>query len=267
MTDPSDPPPTTRADSAAAYRESWDPLAYLRQYYATPTLAGDDWVSLPFLADWVRGLRVPLALEVGCGPVPYRAALLKDCADEIHLADYLPANLAEVRLWLDDRPGQHDWDVFLGEALTILGQSGGDAELRACKAALRRRVTRLLPCDLWQPRPLGEAAAYGLVTSFYCAEAITSSVPAWERLVAHLAGLVAPGGRLFVAAVRNARHYRVFDATFPAACVGEADWSRLLPALGFDPAATRIDVAAVPDWVDEGFDSICVVRAAKRDAP
>lgn len=31
MTDPSDPPPTTRADSAAAYCESWDPAAYLRQ--------------------------------------------------------------------------------------------------------------------------------------------------------------------------------------------------------------------------------------------
>lgn len=257
------PTPMTPAASAAVYRQSWDAKAYLRQYYTTPTLAGDDWISLPFLAEWLRG-RPPVgrALEVGCGPVPYRAALF-GAAGEIHLADYLPANLDEVRLWLDDLPGQHNWDVFLGEALSIISPLGG-SEVQSFKRRLRSQITRLVPCDLWQPLPLGAPAAYELVTSFYCAEAVTSSVSDWERIVANLAGLVAPGGRLFVAAVRNADHYRVFEATFPAARVSETDWARLLPALGFDPARTRIDVATVPDWVDEGFDSICVIRAEKR---
>ena len=98
------------ADAADAYRTAWSAAEYLRQYYMTPSLATDERHSVTLLCDWLRGgPRVGRALEVGCGPVPYRAALLAPHADEIHLADYLPGNLAAVRLWRDDRPGQHDW--------------------------------------------------------------------------------------------------------------------------------------------------------------
>lgn len=249
------------------YRTTWSPAEYLRQYYTTPPLTTDERHAVTLLADWLRvGPRVERSLEVGCGPVPYRAALLAPHADEIYLADYLPGNLAEVRLWRDDRPGQHDWDGFLREALTLEGRAGTDAETRDRKAELRRKITRLLACDLTQREPLGVAATYDLVASFYCAEAISGTVLGWERHVANLAGLVSPGGRMFVAAIRNARSYRVFDATFPAAPVDEGDWHRLLPALGFDPARTEIDVVAVPDFVAEGFDSVCVVRTQKAAA-
>lgn len=249
------------------YRTTWSPAEYLRQYYMTPSLTTDDQHSLPMLGDWLRGgPRVERALEVGCGPVPYRAALLASHADEIHLADYLPGNLAEVRLWRDDRPGQHDWDGFLREALTLEGRAGTEAEMRDRKAELRKKITRLLACDLTRREPLGVAATYDLVASFYCAEAISSSVADWGQYVANLARLVSPGGRMFVVAIRNARGYRVFDTTFPAAPVDEDDWHRMLPTLGFDPARTEIDVVAVPGFVAEGFDSVCVVRANKSAA-
>lgn len=254
-------------DADNVYRTAWSPAEYLRQYYMTPSLPTDERHAVTLLADWLRnGLRVERAIEVGCGPVPYRAALLTQYAEEIHLADYLPGNLAEVRRWRDDQPGQHDWDGFLREALTLEGGVGTDAEVRDRKAELRQKITGLLACDLTRREPLGFSVIYDLVTSFYCAEAISGAVAEWEQHVANLARLVSPSGRMFVASIRNARSYRVFDATFPAAPVNEGDWHRVLPTLGFDPARTEIDVVAVPDFLEEGFDSVCIVRTQKTAA-
>ena len=120
-----------------------------------------------------------------------------------------------------------------------------------------------MPCDLTQRQPLGCVATYDLVTSFYCAEAISTTIDAWESYVSNMASLVAPGGRLFIVALRNANNYRVFDVTFPATPVNENDWLRLLPTLGFDPARTAVGFVAVPDFVEEGFDSVCIVGAQK----
>ena len=49
----------------------------------------------------------------------------------------------------------------------------------------------------------------------------------------------------------------------PAACLNETHWTALLPKLGFDPAKKTVEAVAIPDWVDQGFDSICVIGAAR----
>ncbi|CCH74992.1 hypothetical protein BN11_50013 [Nostocoides australiense Ben110] len=40
-----------------------------------------------------------------------------DVADEIDLAEHLPANRAQVRGWLDAAPGAHDWRPFVRHTL------------------------------------------------------------------------------------------------------------------------------------------------------
>ena len=131
---------------------------------------------------------------------------------------------------------------------------------------MRSRVRRLRVCDLRAARPLADPAAYDLVTSFYCTEAACDTVVDWEPLAASLCGLVAPGGRLFVAAMRHAVRYTVRGEAFPGAPVGEADWGRVLRAGGFDPARTEVTAVAVADWADHGFDAICVVKAERQGA-
>lgn len=250
----------TSASTAPAYG-MWSATEYLRQYYSGATHSRDETELLTRLANWLRGSApVRTALEVGCGPVVHHAALITPYADEIHLADFLPDNLEQIRLWRDDLPGQHDWSALLRHTLELEGD-GADAGERA--AELRRKITQLLHCDLTQSHPLGAPASYDLVTSFFCGECVRSDVAEWEQVVTNLAGLVAPGGRLFIAAVRNASFYHVFDRTFPAACVNETHWSALLPKLGFDPAKTTVEAVSIPDWVDQGFDSICVIGAMK----
>ena len=249
------------SNSATTGYDAWSATEYLRQFYTTATLATDDVELLTRLAKWLRGTApVQRALEVGCGPVIHHAALVTPYADEIHLADFLPDNLDQIRLWRDNLPGQHNWSALFRHTLELEGASADPGE-RA--TGLRRKITQLLHCDLTEPHPLGAPASYDLVTSFFCGECVRSEVAEWEQVVANLAGLVAPGGRLFIAAVRNASFYHVFDRTFPAACVNETHWSALLPKLGFDPAQTTVEAVSIPDWVDQGFDSICVIAAAK----
>lgn len=250
-------------DSPNVYRALWSAKEYLRQYYTAAEPQTDERHSLMMLAAWLRGgPRVQRALEVGCGPVPYRALLLTPHADEIHLADFLIENLAEVRAWKEERPGHHDWDSYLRGALAL---EGGDpvGDLASRKADLRSKMADLRVCNLTREHPLGLPTTYDLVTSFYCAEAISHEKADWERHVTNLAGLVGPGGRLFVTAVRNCTSYRVFDHEFPASQVNEADWARLLAVLGFPPDRTIIDVVATPEFVSEGFDSVCVIRAVR----
>lgn len=54
------------------------------------------------LSAWLgTGRTYDSAIDIGCGPTVHHAFPLAPFIREIHLADYLPANLAEVRLWLD----------------------------------------------------------------------------------------------------------------------------------------------------------------------
>ena len=42
-----------------------------------------------------------------------------------------------------------------------------------------------------------------------------------------------------------------------------ADFAKVLPSLGFDAAQTVVEVASAPDWINQGFDSICCAWAIK----
>ena len=68
---------------------------------------------------------------------------------------------------------------------------------------------------------------------------------------------------LLLGAVRHCRAYDVHGQVFPATYVDEADFAKVLPGLGFDAAQTVVEVASAPDWIDQGFDSICCAWAIK----
>jgi SAM-dependent methyltransferase len=251
------------------YREVFDPLAYLRTYYAGP-LSDDERFNLSqlrqtldrFRADGGRpGFR--RALEVGCGPTIHHAIPLVPHVAELHLSDYLPANLAEVRRWLDRDPTAHDWSAYLRGVLAAEGENSSDDDVRQRADALRARVTALKECDLRQPHPLGEPAAYDLVTCFYTAECAARDRREWAQVMRHLGKLVAEGGVLFQVAMRRGAHYRVGGTDIPAVPVDERDFAAVLPECGFAPRAATITPARVADWADHGFEGVIVVTAEK----
>ena len=183
------------------------------------------------------------------------------------MSDYLQANLAEVRRWLDRDPLAHDWTVYVRGALTAEGADESDAAVREREDALRAKVTAHKLCDLTRSDPLGNGTTYDLVTSFYTAECAAADRADWEHVMRHLSGLVKPGGTLFQVAMRDCRGYAVLDRHIPAVPVTEADFAAVLPACGFDPARTTITPVRVSEWREHGFDGICVITAVKTATP
>jgi hypothetical protein len=256
---------STLSEDAAqdAYQRRWSASQYLREYYSGASISDDECANAKFIAEQLRALgrTFPLALEFGCGPTVHHGAALAPYVKQLHLADYLPENLAEIRRWLSADPQAHDWDPYLMGVLAAEGLSSPEA-LSARKALLRTLVTEMRIADIRCPVPLRDPGQYDLVASYYCAEAVATSRAEWRTYLAHLAGLVAPAGLLLMGAARHSQAYRVLDYAFAQAHIDETDFASELPALGFPASGTVVEIFN-SGWQANGFESICCVRAIK----
>jgi hypothetical protein len=210
----------------------------------------------------------PAMLELGCGPGVQHALPAVPYVSQIEMADYLPDNRQEVRRWLGRQAGAHDWNHFTRLILRLEGTPATDAAVAAREEALRDRVTAVSAVDVLRDPPLGRPAAYPVVASFYCAESASDSLPTWERVMARVARLVAPGGWLFLACVCNTDYYALGGEggvveSIPCARVGPADCHRVLPRVGFDPKETTVLVVPVPEMAGQGIREILLVSARR----
>lgn len=255
------------SDKPADYDRTFDPAAYLRQFYSAPVVSDDEAVMFGGIEETVKrgGRLFPRALEVGCGPTLHHAFALAPLVGELHLAEYLPGNRAEVGKWLDGAPAAHDWDVYFRGVLAAEGDAAG-AALGERKRLLREKVTALLPCDLRAPSPLGSEGGYDLVVSFYTAEAVGGTLAEWEAMTGRILDLVSPGGTALIGAVRECRAYKVLDRSFPTTPVNGADFARVLSKHGFDVPGAEIREVPIATWVDEGFSGVCFVCARRAPA-
>lgn len=250
------------------YEREWDPQAYLKQYYSTPYVPDDSQAVLAFVNEQLslQPSGYDRAVEFGCGPTLYTALALTPHVRHLHLADYLPGNLDEVRRWLAGEPEAHDWGVYVRYILEQeRGRQPTADEMASREAELRDKVASLLHADICQPEPLGGPRVFDLVASFFCIEAVSPDRGQWEAYLGRLSSLVAPGGSMVLAAVRQCSGYEVLGRTFPAARVDEADFLRVLPLLGFDPGGMVVRVVPITEWAAEGFESICCVWATKHE--
>lgn len=248
------------------YNRDFSPREYLRQYYSTGSLAEDDVAIFRALTVWLRQHNriFDRALEVGCGPTIHHALPLVPYINELHLSDYTPANLAEVRRWIDGRPEAHEW---LDHTRGILELEGVPAEADDCRRRedeLRSRITALRHLDLLRSRPLEEPDQFDLVTSFFTIECAATNRETWEQAVGSTLSLARHrGGAAFFGTLRKCESYKVFDKTFPAFSIDEDDYARVLPQYGFPLARAEIHAVPIQQWAEEGFTSILIVGAMR----
>jgi len=258
-----------RAASAgyASFETEWRPQAYLAEYYAT--VEPDERRTIAFFVD-AYGKAAPgqKVLIYGVGPTLHHVFLVAGTASEIHLAEYLPANLLEIERWLARNPEAHVWRPFVRYILECEGiVAPSDAQIERREELARAKITKLLSADLRRPYPLGPGAAdpYGIVISAYCADSATGNLTQWHIFMQRIGALVRPGGTILAAALRRSCGYRVGGKLFPSANIDEGD---LREALGLycDSGDLKVEVAQLGAPNAKGYDSILLAQGRRREA-
>lgn len=210
----------------ASFDTEWIPAMYLRDYYST--IEGDERSTLRFFVDRMKYLSAcDEVLFFGCGPALHHVFLAAPKAHEIHLADYLPSNLEEIRRWKDREAGAHDWNSFVKYTLQCEGIGTPTKDnIDEREEMVRRKITKLIPhADAKETNPLGKGSRgrYQVVFSPYCVDSITDKKEVWKKYMTHLSSLVAPGGHLLLAALSECGGYTVGDKHFPCANINKRD--------------------------------------------
>jgi NNMT/PNMT/TEMT family len=241
----------------ASFDTEWVPREYLADYYSE--VEPDERETIAFFVDALREIPPgePI-LFFGVGPTLHHVFLAAGRASEIHLADYLPENLAEIQRWLDREPDAHDWSAFVHYALEREGLAAPtNFEIRQREQITRARITRLLEVDAGHSPPLPDR--YATVVSAYCADSATGDRATWETYMRNIAGLVRPGGTFITAALRRADHYLVGGKPFPSANVDEHDMAEVLAG---DFAAT-VEVRELAEQEPHGYSGVVLARARR----
>jgi hypothetical protein len=254
-------------DSPLASFDDWVPREYLATYCAR--VDEDEDHTLRFLSREIRKVEGrPVALEFGSGPTVHHLLPIAPHVSEVHVADYLPANLDEVRKWQEGDPCAHDWGSFTE---FVLADEGHPIPCRSSvarrEALLRSQITRYFVGDARLADPLGVEgrSAYDLLISCYCVDSFTRDRATWRRCMANVLSLLRPGGFFLTAALRRCSAYPVGASYFPSANIDEGDFQRLFAAEGFDMESVTLQVEDAPSQSACGYDSI-VLASGRRAA-
>jgi NNMT/PNMT/TEMT family len=244
----------------ASFDTDWVPRDYLADYYRV--VEPDERETIAFFVDAMKEAEPGKpVLFFGTGPTLHHVFLAAPRASEIHLADYLPANLEEIERWRARDPAAHDWRAFVRYTLECEGVADPSEEDVARREELTRsKVTRLLEVDGRRPVPLDEV--YATVISAYCADSATDDRAMWETFMANITALVGPGGLFLTAALRRCSAYVVGGKRFPSANVDEHDMRHVLAA-GFSP---EVQVRELEGHAAQGYSSVVLARARRREA-
>lgn len=234
----------------------WNPADYLTDYYAY--VQKDEQHTLKFLVrEFKKITGQPVALEFGIGPTLHHVLPLSPHVREIHVTDYLPANLNEIRKWQAEDTSAHNWRAFTEVVLNLEGFSVPTLQdIYQREALTRQRITQHFIGDAACSHPISAEGKYEVVLSCYCADSATDDKATWGRYMRNILSFLRPGGFFITAALRNCSHYKVGDKYFPSANVNEADFEDLFQRLDFDMSRTTIEVQYVPEHKDAGFESI-----------
>lgn len=247
--------------SSQEYVDNFNPALYLREYYSMEEIGDADTAIATEAGRWLSQTAKTFGtgIDVGCGPVLEYPFVFAPHVQQYDLADYLPANLQNIKLWLTHQPGAHDWSpLFRGILRTQELDPEVHLESRANK--LRTAIHKLRHIDLFQASPLGEPVQYDLVTSFFCTECVGCNTTDWRLLKSRLIDLVAPGGSFFFGVMLGCTKYQILGKWFPAYPVQPEELQALLEERGVD---AELSVHSCPEFRESGFDEIIIARGTK----
>ena len=202
----------------ASFDRDWVPKEYLTNYYTA--IDADERHTIAFFVDAVRSCEPgePI-LFFGVGPTLHHVFPVACRASEIHLGDYLPANLSEIERWIARDPDAHYWRPFVSYVLQCEGgATPTESRIVRREEVTRAKITRLMEVDIRSANPLGGGAERPTVRDgdqAYCADSATASRAIWETYMRRIVELVRPGGTFITAALRHTHGYLIDGKQFP----------------------------------------------------
>jgi SAM-dependent methyltransferase len=242
----------------------FNPRAYLQEYYSD--LGAENSALLQFYVDAYKAIPHNCSLlDFGGGPTIYPLIGAANKVKEIHVCDYLPANLAEVLKWLRRKKVAFNWKPFISATLKLEnGRPCTPSDIAEREEKMRKRITRLSRCDARFDPPLhGPVQKYDIVISNFCAESATDDRQQWRTFLRNIASLLRPGGKFIISALKGAHSYPVGRKIFPAVSINEADLAWGLITAGCKPES--LDIRSVPaDRPTRYYDGLMLAVAEKR---
>jgi len=243
--------------------EDWIPSDYLGEYYGDVT--EDETFTTRYFVEQIASAPLGPVLCFGCGPTVHHVFSAAPRTADIYLADYVPANLAEIERFLRNEPGAHDWSPYVRYTLACETGLEPSAEAVAERTELlRHRVRALLPADAGLSDPLGSVyrGHFAVVLSAYCAESATGDRATWTRFCRNIASLVRPGGLLLTATLRLCTSYKSGPRFFAATPIDVADLHDVLRH-DFREDSIRVEAHELTSHEGQGFSGILLARAVK----
>jgi hypothetical protein len=219
----------------------FDPKTYLTEYYST--VPPENAAHLRFLVKaFAHVLPSSLILDFGGGPTLYTLLVAAGKVHNIHYSDYLQANRDEIEKWLDCAVDAFNWQESVREVLEIERKHTSPHNIAVREQLIRKRVTRVLPCDVTQPSPIdGVGQDYDVLVSNLCIEAVANSKEQWKQYLRHATSLLKSGGKLIMTAVRGGNAYSVGQNVFHVLPIFEPDFEEALPEMGFVKDSIQIE--------------------------
>lgn len=244
------------------FQKEWVPKEYLKTYYSE--VEPDEVDTIQFFVDSLKKTdHTGPVVFFGTGPTLHHIFLAAPRATEIHVVDYLPKNLEEIKKWVDKDEEAHNWKPFVEYTLRSEGNlSPTPTEVEARENLVRNKITKYVQADAGNFNPLGDEyrESYSLVFSPYCADSATGDKNVWQKYMRNITSLVKPGGTFITAALRNCKSYQVGEKEFPGANINETDMERVLGMLDFSQGNTNIEYRELEG---HGYSGIVLARAVK----
>jgi nicotinamide N-methyltransferase/methyltransferase len=255
---------TKTVQKAESYEKDFHPRYYLDTYYSGQKMNEDEVMTYKYMLDYLKTTNRHFSkmLEVGCGPTLHNVIPFTSFVDEIHMADYLPNNLEQIQLWLDNHPNAHNWDVYIKTALEM-EDNMAETAIDTRKKNMRDQITTLKHIDLHNDYPLEDRESYPLVISFYCAASATSTKEEWAQFMKGIFKLISPGGILIVGDFRHTNQYFVGKTLFQNANIDEDDMADLLNSSDFETDSIDIQSLTFSGSESIGLSDFMLAKARK----
>ena len=206
-------------------------------------------------------------LEFGGGAVIAHLISAVPYVDQITFAAYLEDERKEVELWKHGKEGAHDWSSHFKHVVNEVEHIAGDDAWREREELLRKRMTNIIPCDIFSDNPLlVKQEPFEIVFTGLCLEAACTTYTEFKEGVKKLVGLLKPGGFLLMLLDERETFYMVGERKFSCLSLTLEQVKEALVEAGTailvaerDPAPMKL----IQNPVDSDFKAFLFVAAQK----